>query len=74
MNPYDLSAVGRLRRREAGMMKTQIINIAVEMRLAEAVAAEREACAKIADYFAKNSGVARNIAAAIRARGDGRQE
>jgi hypothetical protein len=33
------------------------------------IAEEREACAKEADYYAKNSIVARNIATSIRARG-----
>ena len=37
---------------------------------AHAAADEREACAKEADYYAKNSTTARNIAAAIRARGE----
>lgn len=35
-----------------------------------AIAETREECAREADYYAKNSGVARNIAAAIRARKD----
>jgi hypothetical protein len=33
-------------------------------------AAEREACAQEADYYAKHSTTAKNIAAAIRARGE----
>ncbi len=51
-----------------GHMLTDLIAVAI----AESLSIEREACAKIADYFAENSGVARNIAAAIRVRGDGR--
>ena len=45
------------------------LNLANEVAWSVALA-EREACAKEADYYAKNSTTARNIAAAIRARGE----
>ncbi len=54
------------------MTKTQLVDIAVEMRLAEEIAKEREACAKEADYYAANSPTARSIARAIRARKEGK--
>ena len=66
MTPNDIIRMAR----EAGSVIVDPNAVPIVMRFAALVAAaEREACAKEADYYAKHSATAKTIAAAIRARG-----